>query len=122
MLLVGNRFTFIYDAALHSFFIGFVFSMIFSHAPIIFPALIKLPLKIYRPVLYVWFALLQFSLLLRVIADIIENVSLRKASGMVNGITILLFFITLAFTVKAELKKWKNSSRKTAVLSGVSHA
>ena len=26
-----------YDAALHTFFIGFVFSMIFGHAPVIFP-------------------------------------------------------------------------------------
>ena len=34
---------FYYDAILHSVFVGFVFSMIFAHAPIISPTLIDLP-------------------------------------------------------------------------------
>jgi hypothetical protein len=112
MLLAGNRSAFGYDAALHSFFIGFVFSMIFSHAPIIFPAVLKLPLKIYRPVLYVWFGLLQFSLVLRVVADAVVDVSLRRTAGMLNGIAIQLFFITIAITVKIELMKWRKNMIK----------
>lgn len=114
LLLVGNSSAFVYDATLHSFFIGFVFSMIFSHAPIIFPAVLKLPLKIYRPILYVWFGLLQASLVLRVVADIIEDVSLRRISGMLNGVAILLFFVTIAVTVKVELKKWKMLKKANA--------
>jgi hypothetical protein len=67
-----------YDAALHSFFIGFVFSIIFSHAPIILPAVLKKPIKIYRPVLYIWFGLLQAALLLRIAGAVLENGVARK--------------------------------------------
>lgn len=38
----------LYDALLHSLFVGFVFAMIFGHAPIIVPALLRLPLSISR--------------------------------------------------------------------------
>ena len=31
----------IYDAILHAFFLGFVFSMIFAHGPVIFPAILE---------------------------------------------------------------------------------
>jgi len=88
----GNVNAFYYDATLHSFFIGFVISMIFSHAPIILPAVLKLPVKFYRPVLYAWFWLMQLSLLTRIIADVAIMPTVRKWSGMVNGLTILLFF------------------------------
>jgi hypothetical protein len=94
-----------YDAVLHSFFIGFVFSMIFSHAPIILPALMKKPLKIYRPILYAWFVLLQLSLITRVIADINGNISLRKAAGLTNGTVMILFFLTIAVTIV--LERWR---------------
>jgi hypothetical protein len=40
-----------YDAALHASFIGFVISMIFGHAPIIFPAILGTPI-IYTPAFY----------------------------------------------------------------------
>jgi hypothetical protein len=38
-----------YDAMLHSIFLGFVFSMIFAHAPIILPTItgLSLPSKIF---------------------------------------------------------------------------
>lgn len=101
-----------YDAVLHSFFIGFVFSMIFSHAPIILPAVIRQPIKIYRPVLYVWFCLLQASLLVRIAGAVLEHVSLRKWGGMLNGIAILLFFSTIAVTVVQQLNRRKQL-RKT---------
>lgn len=101
----ANKFVFGYDAVLHSFFIGFVFSMIFSHAPIILPAVLKLPVKLFRPVLYAWFALLQLSLVLRMAGDILINMEMRKWSGMLNGVSILGFFISLVIIVRIELKK-----------------
>ena len=103
--ILGNELVFFYDAALHSFFIGFVFSMIFSHAPIILPAIIKMPLKIYRPVLYLWFVLLQLTLITRVVAAINGNFELRQWSGMTNGVVILLFFVTIIITVISEIRK-----------------
>ena len=53
-----------YDAALHAIFIGFVFSMVFGHAPIILPALLRVPFP-YRAVLYLPVVLLHVSLAVR---------------------------------------------------------
>ncbi len=114
LLVVGNKFAFWYDALLHSFFIGFVFSMIFSHAPIIFPAVTRLPIKIFRPVLYVWFALMQLSLIIRIIADVAPDVLWRKIAGLTNGAAILLFFITIGATVIQEARKRKAPARTAA--------
>ena len=107
VFIFGNYLTFGYDAALHSFFVGFVFSMIFSHAPIILPAVLKLPIKLFRPFLYLWFLLLQLSLLLRVGADIGGHQALRKIGGLMNGVAILLFFVSVLAIVRQELKKRK---------------
>ena len=107
LFILKHAVVFSYDAALHSFFIGFVFSMIFSHAPIILPAVLKWSFKIYRPVLYVWFGLLQASLIIRMAGDVWGNLSLRKWGGLLNGISILLFFITILLIVQRQLQKRK---------------
>ena len=107
VFIFSNYLPFGYDAALHSFFVGFVFSMIFSHAPIILPAVLKLPIKLFRPFLYWWFLLLQLSLLLRVGADIGGHQALRKIGGLMNGVAILLFFVSVLAIVRQELKKRK---------------
>jgi hypothetical protein len=112
LLPVQQQLLFGYDAFLHSFFLGFVFSMIFSHAPIILPAIAKLPVKIYRPILYAWFGLLQVSLIVRIIADVNADSTCRSYAGLVNGITILLFFITVALIVRREVGKKKTRSGK----------
>jgi hypothetical protein len=113
LLVLEKKLTLGYDAVLHSFFIGFVFSMIFSHAPIILPAVAKLPIKIYRPMLYTWFVLLQASLIVRIVADLAEEIELRRWAGLVNGIAILLFLVTIAFIVNQELSKRKHRSLKS---------
>lgn len=107
LLVFQGRLTFGYDAVLHSFFVGFIFSMIFSHAVIILPAITKLPVKLYRPFLYICFALMQASLMIRIVADIIEDVTCRKIGGLLNGISILLFFVSIGFIMKTELNKRK---------------
>jgi hypothetical protein len=57
-----------YDAALHAIFVGFVFSMVFGHAPVILPAVLRMRLP-YHPALYVPLALLHASLALRVLVS-----------------------------------------------------
>ena len=69
-----------YDAFLHSIFVGFVFSMILAHAPIILPAVTGLPLAFHRG-FYVPLALLQASLALRVVGDLLAV--FRCAAGAV---------------------------------------
>ena len=94
------------DAILHAFFIGFTFNMIFAHGPLIFPGVAGLSVRPYHPVLYIWLILLQISLAGRVFGDILLLHDLRQFSGLINGITIIGYFITLAILIiKASGKK-----------------
>jgi len=54
-----------YDAALHAVFVGFVFSMVFGHAPVILPAVLRIRYP-YHPLLYLPLAVLHASLAVRV--------------------------------------------------------
>ena len=85
----------LYDAALHSIFVGFVIAMIFGHAPIIFPSILGMPIS-FSPLFYIQLALLHLSLATRVISDLMMNISVRKWGGLLNEVSILLF---LAFTI-----------------------
>jgi len=79
-----------YDAMLHTIFVGFVFAMIFGHAPIIFPAVLGLPIH-YSPKMYGPLALLLFSLILRIVGDLAGMHQVRMWGGLLNAIAILLF-------------------------------
>ena len=94
-----------YDASLHGFFLGFVFSMIFAHVPIIFPGVFKINISLYHPVLFIVFILFQSSLVLRIAGDALVHNELRKWGAMVNGISILLFFTINATIVVIRLKQ-----------------
>jgi hypothetical protein len=61
-----------YDAMLHAVFIGFVISMVFAHAPVIFPAVLGAPLE-YGPAFYLHVGVLHFSLILRVAGDLVDS-------------------------------------------------
>jgi hypothetical protein len=93
----------LYDAALHTVFVGFVISMIFGHAPIIFPAILGVPVRFY-PAFYVHFALLHLSLLLRVAGDLTGQAGVRRWGGLLNEIAILLF---LGLTIYSIVKNRK---------------
>ena len=100
----GMRGGFQYDAWLHTFFIGFVFSMIFGHAPIIFPTVLGLPIE-YRRGFYVHLILLHLSLLLRVLGDLSANFAWRRWGGLLNAIAILLFLFATMVTVAQVRRK-----------------
>jgi hypothetical protein len=87
-----------YDAALHAVFIGFVFSMVFGHAPIIAPALFRVRLP-YHPVFYAPLVLLHASLALRVAADLVPLVAWRGAAGAGNAAAIAVFIVTMLTAV-----------------------
>ena len=92
-----------YDASLHSFFLGFVFSMIFAHAPIIFPGIFKINISLYHPVLFVVVILFQASLAMRITGDAFSATSLRKWGAVINGVVIILFFVSIATIVISRL-------------------
>ncbi|HEX2627874.1 MAG TPA: hypothetical protein VHM26_02655 [Chitinophagaceae bacterium] len=96
---------FSYDATLHSFFLGFVLSMIFGHIPIIFPGILRLNIRLYHPSLYIVLVIFQLSLLCRMVGDALLMVSLRKYSAMVNGISIIMMFITVAIIIATRVRK-----------------
>jgi hypothetical protein len=79
-----------YDAWLHAIFLGFVFAMIFGHAPIIFPAVLGVPVP-FRPAFYSHLALLHLSLVLRVVGDVAVWWPGRLWGGLLNALAVLLF-------------------------------
>ena len=88
-----------YDAMLHSIFLGFVFSMIFAHAPIILPTITGLALP-FRKGFYLHAGLLHLSLLLRVGGDLGPALSMQQWGGLVNTLAVLLFLINNIRAVK----------------------
>ena len=88
----------LYDAFLHAVYLGFVFSMIFGHAPIIFPAVLNLPVR-YSPRFYAHLGLLHLSLLLRVGGDLAGMGALRQWGGLLNVVAVLLFLANTVASV-----------------------
>lgn len=91
-----------YDAVLHVVFVGFVISMIFGHAPIIFPAILGVPIN-FHPAFYAHLFLLHASLTLRVIADYANWHTLRMWGGVLNEVAILLFIGMTVLSIRKNL-------------------
>jgi hypothetical protein len=79
-----------YDAVLHVFFVGFVFTIVFGHAPIILPAVLGLKVP-FRRGYYAPLAALQAGLLLRVLGDLLSWQPGRLWGGMIDALAILSF-------------------------------
>jgi hypothetical protein len=95
-----------YDILVHSFFIGFVFSMIFAHGPVILPGVLGISAKPYHPIFFIWLALLHMSWITRTISDISLDMQLRKYSGLMSVIAIIGYFLSLAvITIRSQREK-----------------
>ena len=90
-----------YDAILHSLFLGFGFAMIFGHAPIVFPAVLGLPIR-YSSRLYSHLVLLHLTLLLRVGGDLLLWIPGRQWGGLLNGVVLVIFLGNTAMALKRE--------------------
>jgi hypothetical protein len=97
-----------YDAMLHAIFLGFVFSLVFAHAPIILPTITGMALP-FQNIFYLHVGVLHVSLLLRVLADIGVSLSLQQWGGLFNTLAILLFLFNNARAVKLGLKTKEKS-------------
>jgi len=86
----------IYDALLHTIFLGFTFSMIFGHAPVIIPAVLHVAVP-YRRFYYLHLALLHLSLAARVAGDLGLGPAVRRWGGLFNVVAVLLFLVTTLF-------------------------
>jgi hypothetical protein len=87
------------DAILHALFLGFVFSLIFGHAPIIVPAVLGLRVA-YHPRFYVHLGLLHLSLVLRIVGDLAPWHAARQWGGLLNALAIVVFFANSAKSVR----------------------
>lgn len=87
------------DAALHAITLGFVFAMVFGHAPIIFPAIARLRIP-YHPVFYLPLALLHASLAARIAGSALgDAASLLRAGAVANAVALAVFILTMLASV-----------------------
>lgn len=82
------------DAALHALALGFVFSMVLGHAPVILPALARVKV-LYGWPYYLPLALLHGSLLLR-LAAVPFGVPTLAAGAAANALAVVAFLATVA--------------------------
>ena len=98
LLAAGSLAGAAYDAVLHAILLGFVFSMVFGHAPIIFPAVVKVRMP------YHWtFSLpllaLHASLLVRLAGSELMLPELQSLGGLLNAAALVLFILSTISSV-----------------------
>ena len=94
-----------YDAALHTVFLGFVMSMIFGHAPVIVPAVLRVRLP-FRPWFYGHVALLHVSLLVRVVlGDGAGSQTWLRIGGVGTEVAVLAFLAASVTSVRLSRRK-----------------
>jgi hypothetical protein len=86
------------DAALHALGLGFVFSMIFAHAPIVLPAVARVQLR-FTPFFYAPLALLHVSLLVRLLPAT-EALAPRQWGAALNAGALLLFALCVVAQIE----------------------
>jgi hypothetical protein len=87
-----------YDAALHALLLGFVFSMVFGHAPIVLPAVLRVALP-YHPIFHAPLVLLHASLALRLLGDASGSFALAHWGALGSALALAAFIIVMAGAV-----------------------
>jgi hypothetical protein len=96
-----------YDAAVHALGLGFVFSMVFGHAPIIVPAVLRVNVR-YHPMFYGPLALLHASLAVRIAGDAFGQFAWVSLGGLLNALALAAFIVS---TVSAAVRGKRSSVR-----------
>ena len=84
-----------YDLFLHTFFLGFAFSMIWAHAPIILPTVFKRSQTVFHPVLWPLWSLFQLTLIGRMLSGLLMITEGRSWFGIINGWVLLSMFAVM---------------------------
>ncbi len=112
----------VYDALLHAVFLGFVMSMVFAHAPVIVPAVLRAPLPFHRG-FYVPLVLLHASLALRLIGgDLAASTVLWQWGGILGEVAITLFLGETAVGVLSARRRERGRRRAQAEAARMSEA
>ena len=107
LLAAGGLAGVAYDAVLHAILIGFVFSMVFGHAPIIFPAVVRVRMP-YHWTFYLPLLVLHASLLMRLAGDGLMLPELRSLGGLLNAAALVLFILNTVSSVIRGSRAGKN--------------
>lgn len=103
-----------YDAALHALMLGFVFSMVFGHAPIIFPAVVRVAVP-YHASFYLPLALLHLSLIVRLAGDAAAVHEWRSAGGVLNAVALAAFILsTISAVIRGQRAALGGAGRRPA--------
>ena len=94
----------LYDAILHTLFLGFVFAMVFGHAPIILPAVLRLAVP-FAPRMYVPLAALHLGVALRTVGVLGDDLAVRQWGGIANAASLALFIAVTAHAVLAKRRR-----------------
>ena len=86
-----------YDATLHAVFLGFAMSMVFGHAPVILPAVLRVRLP-HHPRDYAVLVLLHVSLTLRIVGGDLAGIEGLRVAGGIMGVVALLAFVANSAT------------------------
>ncbi len=107
-----------YDVMLHAVFLGLVVSMVFGHAPVILPSVLRVPLP-YRPWFYGHLALLHAGLLLRVaVGDVLGVLWAWQWGGVLDVAAMLLFLVASAVASVGALRAGAASGTRVSQPSG----
>lgn len=94
----------LHDALVHSLFLGFVLSMVMGHAPIIVPAVLRVPVRFLR-IAYAPLALLHVSVTVRVAADLAGSSWWREVALHGNVAALALFVLTTIGAVRGARRR-----------------
>lgn len=108
---------FLYDALLHAVLMGFIFSMIFGHAPIILPALTGLQVHFYN-LFYVPLVALHLTLLLRIFANLTGWLDGRMWGGLLNAFTLVVFVLVVIGGVVLGRRRGDGTAQSSALPRG----
>jgi len=98
LLVAGSLAGAAYDMVLHAILFGFVFSMVFGHAPIIFPAVVRVRMP-YHWTFYLPLLALHVSLLMRLAGNGLMLPELLSLGGLLNAAALALFILSTVSSV-----------------------
>ncbi len=107
-----------YDAVLHAVLLGFVFSMIFGHAPIIIPAVMKFAVP-FDKWFYMHLFILHVGLVVRVGSDVAGTWVGHEWGGLVNVVAVVLFLVNTIRAVRRGVSKATQVPRSNIAVSSI---
>lgn len=113
--VTGAAFGAAYDIRLHAVFLGFVVSMVFGHAPVIVPAVLRVPLP-FRGWNYAALGLLHAGLVIRLLGgDVFGLPNGLLIGGVLNVVALLAFVIGSIASAALEIRRRRTViARQTA--------